>query len=97
MNKFILKGSFSFLFLSVALFSCKSSQEATAKQLGLDSTSRPPEAARKIQSMTANPKIIGLIPFSSANAENPGAKTGTGCASESRRKAANGSFVRGKI
>ncbi|WP_396160911.1 M13 family metallopeptidase [Flavobacterium sp.] len=32
MNKFILKGSFSFLFLSVALFSCKSSQEATAKK-----------------------------------------------------------------
>ena len=32
MNKFILKGSFGFLFLSVALFSCKSSQEATAKK-----------------------------------------------------------------
>ncbi len=58
----------------------ESSQDATAKQLGLDSTSRPPEAARKIQSMTANPKFIGLIPFSSANAENPGAKTGKGTA-----------------
>ncbi|TXI70363.1 MAG: M13 family peptidase [Flavobacterium sp.] len=32
MNKFILKGSFSFLFLSVALYSCKSSQEVAAKK-----------------------------------------------------------------
>ena len=32
MNKFILKGSFSFLFLSVALYSCKSSPEVAAKK-----------------------------------------------------------------
>lgn len=32
MNKFILKGSFSFLFLSVALYSCKSSQEVAPKK-----------------------------------------------------------------
>lgn len=32
MNKFILKGSFGFLFLSVALYSCKSSQEVTQKK-----------------------------------------------------------------
>lgn len=32
MNKFILKGSFSFLFLSVALYSFKSSQEVAAKK-----------------------------------------------------------------
>jgi putative endopeptidase len=32
MNKFILKGSFGFLFLSVALYSCKSSQEVASKK-----------------------------------------------------------------
>lgn len=32
MNKFILKGSFGFLFLSVALYSCKSSQEVATKK-----------------------------------------------------------------
>lgn len=32
MNKFILKGSFGFLFLSVALYSCKSSQEVAPKK-----------------------------------------------------------------
>jgi putative endopeptidase len=32
MNKHILKGSLGFLFLSVALYSCKSTQEATAKK-----------------------------------------------------------------
>jgi len=32
MNKFILKGSFGFLFLSIALYSCKSSQEVTQKK-----------------------------------------------------------------
>lgn len=32
MNKFILKGSLGFLFLSIALSSCKSSQEVTAKK-----------------------------------------------------------------
>ena len=32
MNKFILKGSFGFLFLSVVLYSCKSSQEVASKK-----------------------------------------------------------------
>ncbi|RTL11132.1 MAG: M13 family peptidase [Flavobacteriaceae bacterium] len=32
MNKFILKGSLGFLFLSVALYSCKSTQEVAAKK-----------------------------------------------------------------
>ena len=32
MNKFILKGSFGFLFLSVSLYSCKSSQEVATKK-----------------------------------------------------------------